>query len=136
MHHSYVPQSPPAQPKLKPHHPPRLGPRWALLPQQVRLRVVSARGQVLIERLRDAAGQEGDHERLTWCRSPVQLWACRASNSHRGCAGIAGTARKDPAVASSATGDVYVRQSSQYQVIHNKESAEVQSKLQDMQRNR
>ena len=63
MPRSYRPPVPPPSAKLKPHHPPRLDLRWALLPQQVRLRVVSTLGQVLIQRLRDAAGQEGDHQR-------------------------------------------------------------------------
>ncbi len=49
MPRSYRPPVPPPSAKLKPHHPPRLDLRWALLPQQVRLRVVSALGRVLIK---------------------------------------------------------------------------------------
>ena len=45
MPRSYRPPVPPPSAKLKPHHPPRLDLRWALLPQQVRLRVVSVWGR-------------------------------------------------------------------------------------------
>ena len=64
MRHRHCHHSPPPPvAKLKPHRPAPV--RVSAGPSchsPIRLRVVSTLGQVLIRRLRDADGQEGDHE--------------------------------------------------------------------------